>query len=387
MRVNHQTMSKNHELLFSDFSKVSREEWIEKATLDLKGKDVLELYTWELEPGISSPPYYDPSDITTLKDYDAFHNRLPRAEHTTQGARAWRNLQEIEVQNEGSSNQEAREALGNGVDGILFEISAPVNFGELLKDIPLDKFSVSFRLSSNDLSIAEGLHSFPGSTGMDTDHIVGSIEISGGSKEDQLKLFSLFQAWPGFKTLGVRSDVSSLTECVAELLQQTVEMMDAAQDNGNDLTETFRNMIITTPVGTSYFGEIAKIRALRRLVFQVAGAYGIDNLLPEDLMIRARSGKWINEAYEPHGNLLKSTTAAMAAILGGCNELLTEPEDQDALSVRMARNVSSILKDESFFNRSADPVAGSYYLESLTDNIARQSWDKFRKLLKKEMAS
>jgi methylmalonyl-CoA mutase len=73
----------------------------------------------------------------------------------------------------------------------------------------------------------------------------------------------------------------------------------------------------------------------------------------------------------------------MAAIAGGCDSITIEPEDATNETMnRMARNVSSILRDESHFSKVADPTAGSYYIDSLTEQLSEKAWSKFQSLMK-----
>jgi methylmalonyl-CoA mutase len=75
--------------------------------------------------------------------------------------------------------------------------------------------------------------------------------------------------------------------------------------------------------------------------------------------------------------MLKSTSAAMSAIIGGCNALWVEPEDESALARRIALNVSSILKEEAYFGHIIDPSFGSYYVEQYSHQIAMDGWKMF----------
>ena len=79
--------------------------------------------------------------------------------------------------------------------------------------------------------------------------------------------------------------------------------------------------------------------------------------------------------------MLKSTSAALAAILGGCDALTVQPENENPMMARIARNVSSILREESHLSKVADPTAGSYYLESLTNQLAINAWKKFQNII------
>ena len=131
-------MSKNHNPLFSDFPKVSREEWIQKATKDLKGKDVLELYNWELEPGITATPYYDQSDLEKLENYEQYQNRLSEV-GSSEGIRMWKNMLELPTQDVAAANEQALKSLNNGADGVIFEISDTTDLEKAHERYPVGK--------------------------------------------------------------------------------------------------------------------------------------------------------------------------------------------------------------------------------------------------------
>ena len=122
---------------------------------------------------------------------------------------------------------------------------------------------------------------------------------------------------------------------------------------------------LVVPVGPSYFEEIAKFRALRRLC--------------PGVRLIARTSRWHATAYEPHVNLLRGTTEAMAAIIGGCDALIIGPFTEarceaDELAERLALNTQLLLRDESYFGQVADPAAGSWYIESLTADLLRDAF-------------
>jgi methylmalonyl-CoA mutase len=118
------------------------------------------------------------------------------------------------------------------------------------------------------------------------------------------------------------------------------------------------------------------LRALWNLILV---AYQVNSSNP--LFIYAVSNARVSAAFQPHGNLIKETYAAMAAIMGGCDGLTLEPEDYtNSTMVRMARNTSSVLRAESFFSLVADPLAGSYLVEQLTKELADEAWKKFQLL-------
>jgi methylmalonyl-CoA mutase len=87
----------------------------------------------------------------------------------------------------------------------------------------------------------------------------------------------------------------------------------------------------------------------------------------------------VNESYQPHGNMLKGTTSSIAAVCGGCNSLTVYCEDEsNTMMQRMARNTAVILKEESYLSKVADPLAGSYALEAMINDLAKESWKRFQ---------
>jgi len=128
-------------------------------------------------------------------------------------------------------------------------------------------------------------------------------------------------------------------------------------------------------VGPAYFVEIAKLRAARMLWAQAVSAFG-----PRDdgacrMRLHVRTPRRNKSAYDRYTNLLRVTTEAFAAAVGGCDQLTVEPFGFDA---HLALNVQRILKEESHLDAVADAAGGSYYIESLTDSLARAGWKLFQ---------
>lgn len=126
-------------------------------------------------------------------------------------------------------------------------------------------------------------------------------------------------------------------------------------------------------VGANYFFEIAKLRAARILFANVAAAYGRD----QEVRIVARTALANKSLYDPYTNLLRATTEALSAVLGGCDALAVQPA---RFNPRLALNVQRILKEESHLDIVADPAGGSYYVEALTQALASAAWKLFQEL-------
>ncbi len=130
-------------------------------------------------------------------------------------------------------------------------------------------------------------------------------------------------------------------------------------------------------VGTSYFLEIAKLRAARLLWHHVLDAFGSKNAATCGMRLHVRTSRRNKSISDRCTNLLRVTTEALSAVVGGCDKLSIEPFGFDP---HLALNVQRILHEEAHVDAVADPAGGSYYIEALTDSIARESWKLFQKV-------
>lgn len=357
--------------MFEDFKKASKQDWASGATSDLKGENVNEKYNWQFG-SITVEPYYDTSDTENIDYLSFFRNRLAKDDDPSGEVRIWNNLQPIEVKEEKAANAEALFALINGADGIEFICNTPqLDVEILLNDILPEYCFLSFRVNSkNSFELL-----FNHFKKQDKKNVV--IEIN---SSEEIDLSPYFQ----FNTKDIRivsissGNSDSVENEISQILLNCNAEIRRLILRGIQLDDIVKSLIIKTTIGTDFFGEIAKVRAIRNLVYQIIKAYGADASNPEDVIISCQSPVWTEERYNPHANMLKGSTAALAAILGGCDILIIEPEKQEPLSKRIAKNVSTILKEESYLSKVADPVAGSYYLEKLTDELAKKSWAIFQ---------
>jgi len=124
-------------------------------------------------------------------------------------------------------------------------------------------------------------------------------------------------------------------------------------------------------VGSNHFMEVAKLRSARRLWKGVAEAFGASG----DVRIHARTAGENKTLYDPHVNMLRVTTEALSAIVGGCDSLTITPCGFDA---HLAENVHHVLREESHLDKVQDPGAGSYYVEALTDALSAEAWALFQ---------
>jgi methylmalonyl-CoA mutase len=182
-----------------------------------------------------------------------------------------------------------------------------------------------------------------------------------------------------FPASAVRADHlhESGAHAVQELgyaLAEGVERLAAAADSV-PAGEAARHFHFVYAVGSNYFFEIAKLRAARMLWAQAVAAFAPADSDACRARIHVRTSRLNKSVYDRYTNLLRVTTEAMAAVIGGADTLYIEPF---GFSPRLAHNVQRVLREESHLDAVADPAGGSYYIESLTDTLAAQAWKLFQ---------
>ncbi|MFN4147002.1 MAG: methylmalonyl-CoA mutase family protein, partial [Runella sp.] len=143
--------------------------------------------------------------------------------------------------------------------------------------------------------------------------------------------------------------------------------------------EILPKMYFSVSIGTNYFMEIAKLRALRFLWRRIANQWTQE--VPYT-PIHAFTSTFYDAALTPNTNMLRATTEAMSAVVGGGDLLSVHAYDfvfqtPDDFSERIARNISLLLKEESYLGKTSDPAAGSYYIENLTAQLVEKAWGLF----------
>ena len=206
------------------------------------------------------------------------------------------------------------------------------------------------------------------------------------------RCLQLAQPWPEFSALAVNGTYfgnrgATLTQQLAYCLSTAAAMLTELPDeaSGLALAEVARALHLDVAIGPSYFPEIARLRAARRLWATLLHAYGLPAQGAATLPIHATTSTWTQTTLDPHTNLLRHTTEAMSAVLGGADSIQVATFDSlyqapNEFSTRLARNLPLILAQEAHLDWVADPAAGSYFIETLTDELARAAWAEFQAL-------
>jgi methylmalonyl-CoA mutase len=347
-------MQKNNS--YSDFDQQSVRDWEKVAQHELGNKNPWENLA-KRKQGVTIQPYYTSSTSRAEK-------KLPLPSFTS-----CQNVPKVIVANEKNANEEALFHLNSGADGILFHIPTLVEINKLLQNIELPSCSVYFDVDQS--AVLNELANFIESKSWEG-------KIYGALFQKNKHPHHRFVQWKNFHAFGtVVNENENVVDEIVDSLLTAVEIVEGNTNSNIPVEQIFRSIAFSITVDADFFLSISKIRALNNLWLLLLEAYQIDNHFPA--FIHARSLPWINENFQPHGNMLKQTTAAMAAVVACCNALTVEPENHsNAMTSRIARNVPAMLKDESYMANVYDPLAGSFYLETLTNQLASEAWRKFQ---------
>lgn len=355
---------------FKSFTKAHKQDWIHAASAELKGADPFETLQWRTEDHQVIAPFHMADDVaalTYLKHYQ--HHSFVHPTDT----RYWANMPVIRFVDEKAANAIALNHLQAEADGVVLSpAKKEIDFHVLLNDVAWEYCSVSF-ITSLQFPF-EKLYDYIQQKGFAFDQINGAIFQS----ENNL-ITNSFATLKNFKFAGCTIPSSTPAQEITQALLTGVNLIEGHRQSGILPEVLIKHIAFNIPLGTHLFSDISKLKALRILWYQVSQAYGVKDYRPNDLYIHGRSEPWINKQYQPHGNMLKSTIASIAGITGGCDALTIQPEDDSSSMMnRVARNISAILREESHLNKVSDPFAGSYSIEILTDQIARDAWRNFQ---------
>ncbi len=364
------------DLLTQSFPVSHKKDWLRVASLEIQGKNPSEILAWKSLDGLTFLPYYDKTDCEGLAYVRNFE--FSPSQDPYSGARAWKNLPKVTVHDARTSNRAAQEHLANGADGILFDISNDnvVDINVLLENINWPFCHVSF-LTERSSKIIQPIIAHIEKQKYDVALLTGTFFWKQPPR-DAVGPLSAFSGINNFQSLGIYVNQSSPVKEISETLLNVVELMDVLTDQQIDKATVWRNLSVSFVAGSDFLTEIAKLKAFRLLWYQIAQAFEID-CGPADLKIHVRSLPWTQQDFQPHANLLKCTNAALSSVLGGCDFLTIEPEDEFNVTMnRIARNVSSIMREEAQLDLVADPMAGAYAIEKMVDTIAEASWLEFQ---------
>ncbi|WP_264521643.1 methylmalonyl-CoA mutase subunit beta [Flavobacterium sp. N1994] len=354
------------EHLFDAFEPVSSKQWKQQIQYELKGADYNETLVWESPEGIKVKPFYH-NDEDTIK----LGINTPEKPFSI--------LQNIFVHDVAMSNKRALDTLNRGAESIRFTIeNETVSVEDLMQNLPLETTAYFFYLPFLSIDFVNQINAFTNKTKANISIQIDPIGqlIKDGNWFDNLdkdfeKLNSIAKA-AVVPFLSINT--GTYQNAGANIVQQLAYTLAHVNEYFNRIQNLNQPITIEVSVGTNYFFEIAKLRALRLLFNTLAKEYNHNF----DCHIIATPTKRNKTLYDYNVNMLRTTTECMSAILGGANAVANLPYDSlyykdNEFGDRIARNQLLVLKHESYFDKVNNPADGTYYIENLTQQLAEKA--------------
>ncbi|MGJ5641110.1 methylmalonyl-CoA mutase family protein [Formosa sp. S-31] len=378
-------MSTQNNTLFSDFTPVSKQEWLEKVNIDLKGADFNKKLVWKTLNGVAFQPYYNQED------------QLQPLPNTGENVKAFINYRTIPVTSAESANQAALKAIEEGLTGLIFELTTPVEVDELLQNIDLNTIALAFEMEPKVLKFASAFFNYAQEHLSHPENLRGYFDLKlisdyvshGGDLSDKFEalkaLITLGKDYPNFKTLSVSGTNfldagGNQVQEIAYTLSAVVFVLNNLLEDNKEAETIFNDLNVQLAIGSEYFVEIGKFRAFNSLLNEVAKEFGVTEFKHT---VTAKTSVWSKSVTDAETNLLRATTEAMSALLGNVDGILIDPFDKEfketsGFSNRIAGNIATILREESYFGKVANPVDGSFYIEEVSAKIAGQALVLFK---------
>jgi methylmalonyl-CoA mutase len=361
--------------LFDDFNSISSKQWKQKIQFELDGAEYNQTVIWNSPEDIQVKPFYHRDEFSKTADVKT-------------EASNFKICQNIFVYDIEKSIQRAVNTIERGAESLRFTIeNEKIDIQKLLENLPLENRTVYFNLNFISIDFVKKLDSISIQKkaifycNMDP---IGHFAREGNwfqtsDKNNFETIENIAKATTNLSLLSI--DLGLYQNAGANITQQIAYSLAHANEYLNRLPNITKPLVFQVSVGTNYFFEIAKLRALRMLFKLIAQEYN-----PEiECHLLVTPTKRNKTIYDYNVNMLRTTTECMSAILGGADAVANLPYDalyhkDNEFGDRIARNQLLVLKHESYFDKVDNPADGSYYIESLTMQLAEKSLKLFKEI-------
>jgi methylmalonyl-CoA mutase len=421
--------------LLAEFPPVSYDDWRKLVEAELKGAPFdKKMFTATYE-GLTLKPIYRRENVANLPHV----NSLPGFAPFVRGASAsgyvkesWDVSQEIAVGSPTEFNHAARNSISRGLNALNMVLDRATRNGldpdwaqaedvgcgglsiatigdldRALDGVDLEKTSLFVRSGASALPFAavlialawkrkKALIQLRGCIEMDPLGVVAHEGKLPQSLAGAYREMAALTAWaakfaPQLQTICVHSRAwhesgGSAVQELAYTLATGVEYLRQLNKLGVDVKTAAPRIRFAVTVGTNFFLEIAKLRALRMLWSRAVAAAG-GNEVAQKISLHVRTSQWNKTVVDPYNNLLRATVESFAGVLGGCDSMQVGAFDEvarqpDDFSRRLARNTQLVLQKECALNHVVDPAGGSWFVENATAEIATRTWALFQEVEK-----
>jgi methylmalonyl-CoA mutase len=352
-----------------EFEPSSASAWKQKIQADLKGADYNETLLTKTNEGITIKPFYHLDDFEKLN--------IPVTNDP------FKICEKIKVTSEKEANQTAVDVIERGAEAIKFVADSTFNIEELFQNLTRKNLAFHFEMNTLSESFISELAAFlKNEIVFFNVDIIGNLARTGNwyssLNEDFETIENLLKNTNTKVVLGVNTAVYQ--NAGANNVQQVAYALAHVNEYFNKFgAEIAERIQFNFAIGSNYFFEISKIRAFRYLLNLVLSEYNtsVNAIIFAEPTLRNKT------LYDYNVNLLRTTTEGMSAILGGATTVSNAPYDvlfhnSNEFGSRIARNQLLVLKEESYFNNAQHISSDSYYIESVTKQIAEKALEIFK---------
>lgn len=370
--------------LFEEFKKPGYIDWVNQLKKDLKGESETLIQRNDIIEEIQFNSYQHEDSGNTSP---AFALNNPYVRQTYRATNAWENVGTICVINETEANKKALQLLNLGATALRFELcSNTLNWENLVQDIQLEFIETTFKINQPEHYIliqnkltADQKKKVYFELDLIENKNINTTDLINHIKSNQTYTFIA-------NGYSVQQAGATTWQEIAYSLSAAHETLIQLTENGLTIDEAAACIHFNVGVGATYFYEIAKIRAVRILWARILEEYQPEHACSYNTRITGIVGFTNKSLKDPYTNLLRQTTEAMSLIFAGVNSICVQAYDAHStkgsttLSLRMAVNIPLILQEESYLDKVIDPLAGSYGIEYLTNEIADKAWKLFQEI-------
>ena len=401
--------------LAKDFAQASRDEWLALVNKALKGGDFDKRLVSTTASGLRVEPLYTRADeIKETQSATPGQAPYTRGVHASREGLGWDIRQLHAHEDPALANKAILADLNAGVSSVVLQIRGPGQFGleptedclaQALEDVRLDWAPVAFAPGAR---IDETLAAFHG--------VIEKVGVDGKDVQGALNADPIgYLARTGTYANGDTQWADALARCVAAcadktpnikviladarpyheaganeaqelaaLAATTVDYLRTLEANGVGPDRALQSMAFAVSSDVDVFMGIAKLRAARRLIWRIADAAGLGEAA-RFMHVTASTSERVMTKRDPWNNMLRACVACTGAALGGADAITVLPFSwplgrPDVFALRTARNTQIVLQEESNLGRVIDPAGGSWYVERLTDDLARKAWGLFQEI-------
>jgi methylmalonyl-CoA mutase len=358
----------NKEYSFDEFDSVSFSEWKERIRHDQK-EISFDSLDWKVSEEIEISPFHHKDSISDFarRNSKFFGSYGPC----------------LNLSSCSNENEDILEALTNGADGVIIKVLNDFSFDESLREVIPNICHLSFE-SASPQKVYKDYFKWLTQHSLDKLNVKGylldsdlPLKIKDRSElpyiQDLLKTEDFLPGIRFIKLSGVAEDENLYENQLANICSELVYYLEKYSDKGCEIERIISSLFFHVDSSDNFFLEITKIRALNFLSALILKAYGLDKSTYIPIHVTTKPKNDMEQ--------ISDCTQTMSALLGGafsvCSGVSSSVDPMKKMKTRVSRNVLNILNEEAYFDKIINPIEGSYFVESLTEQMIKSSWSLF----------